>query len=226
MHSAAAAVTTVVGLTGFVERLSTPEAPAASAAPEAATEATEAAEAGDVAETADAASRPGARAAEAAATSADEAAAAAVAAAVAAASDAVVTCWMDPSITTREPWMPAPRWATFSVSDDVSASLLRINCSHASEFLKVAVQAASKAPAAVMHAIERIRIFIDVPFFKPSAIVAYGVLTRRRNRVSVNAHFLRRPGQRARELPAGCSGLVQKAHPAFPDFLPQDNVIA
>jgi hypothetical protein len=31
-----------------------------------------------------------------------------------------------------------------------------------------------------MQAIERIRIFIDVPFFKPSAIVAYGLMDRHR----------------------------------------------
>jgi hypothetical protein len=56
----------------------------------------------------------------------------------------------------------------------VAASLLRINCSHAPEFLWTVVQAASSAAAVVTQAIERIRIFIDVPFFKPSGIVAYG----------------------------------------------------
>lgn len=187
MHSAAAAVTTVVGLVGladFVETLLVSEALEAADA---------SADTADATPTPDArvADTPEAPCAEAAATRAAEAAVAAVAA-VAAASDAVVTCSIEPSITTREPWMPAPRWATFKVSADVSASLPRINCSHASEFLNVAVQAASKATVAVMQAIERIRIFIDVPFFKPSAIVAYGVLTRRWIGAGASTPFLRR----------------------------------
>jgi hypothetical protein len=42
------------------------------------------------------------------------------------------------------------------------------------------VQAASSVAAVVTQTIERIRIFIDVPFFKPSAIVAYGLGDRHR----------------------------------------------
>ena len=90
-----------------------------------------------------------------------------------AASDAVTPCSIAPSTTTREPPMPAPVWPILSVSDEVSASLLRINCSHASEFLYTVVQAASSAAAVATHARVRIRIFIDVPFFKPSRIVAW-----------------------------------------------------
>jgi len=42
------------------------------------------------------------------------------------------------------------------------------------------VHAANSVAAVVTQAIERIRIFIDVPFFKPSAIVAYGLTDRHR----------------------------------------------
>src|SRR6185437_16601431 len=70
--------------------------------------------------------------------------------------------------------MATARCTTLSVSCDVSASLFRINCSQAREFLVAAVHAASNATAVVTHAIVSVRIFIDVPFFKPSAIVAYG----------------------------------------------------
>ena len=118
---------------------------------------------------------------------------------MAAASDAVITCSIEPSITTREPWMAAPRWSTRNVSDDVSASLLRINCSHASEFLKPAVQAASNATEAMTQAMERIRIFIDVPFFRPSGIVAYGVAIGRRIGYPHNGRRRLRPRTRFAE---------------------------
>src|SRR6059058_1480597 len=57
------------------------------------------------------------------------------AARAAATSEAVTTCSIDPSTTTRDPSIPAPVWPIFNVSDEVSANLLRISCSHASEFL-------------------------------------------------------------------------------------------
>ncbi len=174
VHSAAAACTIFFGLPdlsasacasddadGEAAAAPTPDAvaPAAVAAPEAA----------DVAEP-----LAGLEAAEApAAPDALEAPDAPEAPPAAAASDAVTPCSIAPSTTTREPPMPAPVWPILSVSDEVSASLLRINCSHASEFLYTVVQAASSAVAVATHARVRIRIFIDVPFFKPSRIVAW-----------------------------------------------------
>src|SRR6266702_3107986 len=118
VHSAAAGSTTFFGLAGLSDSASAPDAPAADAA--------DAEDAADTPRTPDAELGP-------AATRADEAAADAADAAPT--SEAVMTCSIDPSTTTREPSMPAPRWAVFSVSDDFSASLLRINCSHASVFL-------------------------------------------------------------------------------------------
>jgi hypothetical protein len=141
VHSAAAGVVTVFGLVGLSETVCAFEVAASEAA-----EALSAPEAGIAeveveveveAETADAANAPDAAADAVAPEPARGALAAfaAEAAAAAATSDAVITCSIEPSTTTREPSMPAPLWATFSVSVDVSASLLRINCSHAPEFL-------------------------------------------------------------------------------------------
>jgi hypothetical protein len=41
-----------------------------------------------------------------------------LAALVTAGADAGTTCSIDPSTTTREPWIPAPAWAIFSLSGD------------------------------------------------------------------------------------------------------------
>ncbi len=141
VHSAAAAVMSFFGLDGL-RAASAPDAARLAEAPDA-FEAPEiiAPDAAKLAEAPNAFEAPEIIAPDAAA--ADEAtrgalatcAADADAAADAATSEAATTCSMEPSTTTREPSIPAPVWAIFSVSDDVSASLLRIICSHASEFL-------------------------------------------------------------------------------------------
>ncbi|HZZ09862.1 MAG TPA: hypothetical protein VFE79_04170 [Paraburkholderia sp.] len=195
VHSAAAAVVSFLGLAGFGMTPSAPDAARLADAPNSSDaarlpEAPESSNAARFPDASEARAAEAANAAEAermpgalrdarapdAAEAADAAAAAdATSASDAATSAAVCTCSMEPSTTTREPPIPAPVCAIFSVSDVVSASLLRINCSHASEFLYTVVHATSSAPVVATQAIERIRIFIDVPLFRPSAIVAYEV---------------------------------------------------
>ncbi len=132
VHSAAAAVLVFFGFTGLTEVATVLEAAVAAEASEAtpaiALDAATAPEAAEATDTADAACAPEVGRGAFAACAAE-------AAAEAATSEAVTTCSIDPSTTTREPSMPTPLWLTLSVSGDDSASLLRINCSHASEFL-------------------------------------------------------------------------------------------
>ena len=123
----------------------------------------------DAAAGADAATAPDAAVAEACA------ALVPAATAEAAAASEAGTGWNCPSTTTRDPWIPAPVcWISRCCTDDSPADLSRIICSHASEFLYTAVQPADTRATAVAHAIDRVRIFIDFPLFRPSAIVAYG----------------------------------------------------
>jgi hypothetical protein len=76
-----------------------------------------------------------------------------------------------PSTTTRDPSIPTPAWEMDSLSDDFSASVLRIICSHVLAFLYVA-QPAIRTGAVAMHKSSEIRIFIEVPWFGTPAIVA------------------------------------------------------
>jgi hypothetical protein len=76
-----------------------------------------------------------------------------------------------PSTTTRDPPIPTPAWETDSLSDDFSASVLRIICSHVLAFLYVA-QPAIRRGALAMHKSSENRIFMEVPWSGTPAIVA------------------------------------------------------
>lgn len=125
VHSAAAGVTVFFGLEDLSESAAVVETLDALDAPEAA----------DTFEAPDASAAFDAPYVAAALEAARGALAAFAAFAAEAPDAAATTCSIDPSTTTRDPRMPAPACEILSASGDVSASLLRINCSHASVFL-------------------------------------------------------------------------------------------
>ncbi|BCF96681.1 hypothetical protein PPGU19_012500 [Paraburkholderia sp. PGU19] len=69
--------------------------------------------------------------------------------------------------------MPEPACVTFSVSlPESSLADCRIACSHALVFLYTAAQPADKAAITMQQAITGVRVFIDLPSFGATAIVA------------------------------------------------------